>query len=70
MHARRQFCVIALIALTVVMCGCHRTLFPKNEQRNQFEAYNTMRFGPQLTEQPDPFGLPEPALRARLGLRD
>jgi len=70
MHARRRFCLIVLIALAIVMCGCHRTLFPKNEQRNQFEAYNTMRFGPQLTEQPDPFGLPEPALRARLGLRD
>ena len=35
-------------------------------QRNQFEAYNTMRYGPPILEQPDPFGLPEPALRARL----
>ena len=52
------------------MCGCRRTLFPKNEHRTQFDAYNTMRFGPQITEQPDPFGLPEPALRARLSLKD
>jgi hypothetical protein len=38
--------------------------------RNQFEAYNTMRYGPQITEQPDPFGNPEPALRARLGQKE
>lgn len=64
-------CFIAVVmASSILLCGCRRTLFPKNEQRTQFEAYNTMRFGPQLTEQPDPFGLPEPALRARLGLRD
>lgn len=53
-----------------MLCGCRRTLFPKNEQRNQFEAYNTMRYGAQITEQRDPFGLPEPALRARLGKKE
>ncbi|MBC8421521.1 hypothetical protein H8D99_00130 [bacterium] len=45
-------------------------MFKKNETRNQFEAYNTMRYGPQITEQPDPFGNPEPALRARLGQKE
>jgi len=45
-------------------------LFPKNKQRTQFEAYNTMRYGPQITEQPDLFGLPEPALRERLGKKE
>jgi hypothetical protein len=29
-----------------------------------------MRYGPQITEQPDPFGNPEPALRARLGQKE
>ncbi len=70
---RRQVNSIVLILLliaSVILCGCRRTLFPKNEQRNQFEAYNTMRYGPQITEQADPFGLPEPALRARLGQKE
>lgn len=58
---------IQLLLLTVVvMCGCRQTLFPMSKQRNQFEAYNTMRYGPPILKQPDPFGLPEPALRARL----
>ena len=62
--------IAALLASLFVSTGCRRALFPENQQRNQFEAYNTMRFGPQITEQPDAFGLPEPALRARLGQRD
>ena len=66
---RRTYFVLLLLGV-VLMGGCRRALFPQNEQRNQFEAYNTMRYGPQITEQRDPFGLPEPALRARLGQRD
>ncbi len=54
----------------LILGGCRRTLFPKNEKRTQFQAYNTMRYGPQITEQRDPFGLPEPALRARLSQQD
>jgi hypothetical protein len=67
---RRRLYVILLLVTAVTLCGCRRTLFPKNEQRTQFEAYNTMRYGHQITEQPDPFGLPEPALRARLGQKE
>jgi hypothetical protein len=62
--------VLALLVLVSLSCCTRKTLFPKNEQRNQFEAYNTMRYGPQITEQPDLFGLPEPALRERLGNRN
>ncbi len=62
---RRTRIVLFLLA-AIVLCGCRQTLFPLREQRNQFEAYNTMRYGPPILEQPDPFGLPEPALRARL----
>lgn len=58
--------LVVLLLSVLVLCGCRRTLFPKNEQRTQFEAYNTMLYGPQITEQPGPFGIPEPALRARL----
>ena len=62
----RRSRVALLLFVAVVLCGCRQTLFPIREQRNQFEAYNTMRYGPPILEQPDPFGLPEPALRARL----
>jgi hypothetical protein len=62
----RRIRIPLLLVMVVVACGCRQTLFPMNKQRNQFEAYNTMRYGPPILEQPDPFGLPEPALRARL----
>lgn len=62
----RRTLILLLLLAVVVICGCRQTLFPVNTQRNQFEAYNTMRYGPPILEQPDPFGLPEPALRARL----
>ncbi len=66
-HSRR-INLLLLVAVFGMTCGCKREmLFKKNVPRTQFEAYNTMRYGPQITEQPDPFGLPEPALRARLG---
>ena len=66
----KQILLCTVLGFVVTLCGCRRTLFPQNEQRNQFEAYNTMRYGPQITEQKDPFGLPEPALRARLGKKE
>jgi len=66
----RRFCIAFFLITTVVLCGCRRSLFPKKVQRTQFEAYNTMRYGPQITEQPDPFGVPEPALRERLSHKD
>jgi hypothetical protein len=67
----QRFRFVLTLLFLVSLCGCSRkALFPKNEQRNQFEAYNTMRYGPQITEQPDLFGLPEPALRERLGSRN
>ncbi len=67
----RRINVILLVVVSVSVCGCRReSLFKKNMPRTQFEAYNTMRYGPQITEQSDPFGLPEPALRARLGHKD
>ena len=62
----RRTRLAVFIVGVVALCGCRQTLFPMREQRNQFEAYNTMRYGPLILEQPDPFGLPEPALRARL----
>jgi hypothetical protein len=66
-RARNSFSICLVLALFLSVCSCRKALFPKNEQRTQFDAYNTMRYGPRITEQPDPFGLPEPALRERLG---
>jgi hypothetical protein len=46
--------------------GCQRALFPKDAPRTQYETYDRMRSkAPPLTE-PDAFGDPQPALRARL----
>jgi|TARA_B100000959_G_scaffold282967_1_gene350645 hypothetical protein len=67
----RNLYILLFVAILVVVCGCRReALFKKNMPRTQFEAYNTMRYGPQITKQSDPFGLPEPALRARLGQKE
>lgn len=68
MH-RRSHTALLLIVF-ILICGCRKTLFPKNEERTQFDAYNRMRHGPQITEKNDPFGNPEPALRERLGNKD
>jgi hypothetical protein len=58
--------VIATSAAAACGAGCHKPLFPKDQPRNQFEIYDTMRnANVQLTE-PDEFGNPRPALRARL----
>ena len=46
--------------------GCQKALFPKDAPRTQYETYDRMRSkAPPLTE-PDVFGEPQPALRARL----
>jgi hypothetical protein len=70
MRLARRVRFILFVSICLSVCGCRRTLFAKNEQRNQFQAYNTMRYGPQVTEKPDPFGVPGPALRARLGKKN
>jgi uncharacterized lipoprotein YehR (DUF1307 family) len=68
---RRLLLLSVVLVVFVSLCGCNRgALFSKNSQRNQFEAYNTMRYGTQITQQPDLFGLPEPALRERLGKKN
>jgi len=63
-HAR----VLAVVALIAVTCclGCQRVLFPANLPRNQFETHDRMRQRYVPLEEPDVFGTPQPALRARL----
>lgn len=63
-HAR-VLAVVALIAVTGCL-GCQRVLFPANLPRNQFETHDRMRQRYVPLEEPDVFGTPQPALRARL----
>ena len=53
-----------------VLGGCQRALFPSDLPRNQFETYDRMRQRYVPLEEPDVFGTPQPALRARLGAQN
>ncbi len=57
---------MAMSALCLLVCGCQRELFPSDLPRTQFETYDTMRQRYVPLEEPDVFGTPQPALRARL----
>ena len=48
------------------LAGCQKELFPENQPRTQFEAYEIMRQRYVPVEEPDVFGTPRPAIRARL----
>jgi hypothetical protein len=52
--------------LLVAGGGCYKPLFPPNTPRTQYEAYDLMRNRQTPLEEPDVFGNPQPALRARL----
>lgn len=54
------------LALPALACGCAKPLFPDNAPRTQFEKFDAMRSGAAPKEEPDVFGTPQPALRARL----
>jgi hypothetical protein len=57
----------AVGSLGSALGGCQRALFPSDLPRNQFETYDRMRKRYVPLEEPDVFGTPQPALRARLG---
>lgn len=56
----------ALGTLLPAVAGCQKPLFPESAPRTQFEKFDTMRSGAAPKEEPDVFGTPQPALRARL----
>jgi hypothetical protein len=64
MRVARAIPVIA--AAAALAGGCNKPLFPENAPRTQFEKFDSMRSGASPTEEPDVFGTPQPALRARL----
>lgn len=58
----------ALLAAVVLACvgGCQRVLFNPDEPYNQYDRYDRLRDGFSPKELPDEYGVPQPALRARL----
>jgi hypothetical protein len=46
--------------------GCQKVLFPQSEPRTQYQRADTMRDRFTPLQEPDVFGNPKPALRARL----
>lgn len=54
------------VSAAALLGGCQKSLFPENQPRTQFEAYEIMRQRYVPLEEPDVFGTPRPAIRARL----
>ena len=59
-----------LVVTLVLTTGCQRALFPADSPRTQFELQDRMRGHYVPLEEPDVFGRPQPALRARLTRHD
>ncbi len=62
----RRVILRSLVVGMLLLAGCQRSLFPESAPRTQFETYDRMRQRYVPTEEPDVFGNPQPALRARL----
>ncbi|TVQ52938.1 MAG: hypothetical protein EA377_09185 [Phycisphaerales bacterium] len=69
----RAFLLSAIVMMWLVvplgLSGCQQALFPKDAPRTQFESHRQMRGQTAPLEEPDVFGNPQPALRARLAPR-
>lgn len=66
--ARRIVGIASLSAVLTctLLLGCQKPLFPPDAPRTQFDAHDTLRNRYVPLEEPDVFGNPQPALRARL----
>jgi hypothetical protein len=64
--ARHVVGALAVAIAAIPLAGCARALFPEDAPRTQYERYDRMRNHFTPTEEPDVFGNPRPALRARL----
>ena len=66
---RRARTILTLLLL-LPLIGCGRTLFVSNQDNlTQFDTYDRMRGNYRSMTEPDVFGTPQPALRARLSQR-
>jgi hypothetical protein len=73
-HAPARLARIAALALLAGAAiaagpGCQRVLFADRTPRTQFESFDRMRQRYIPTEEPDVFGNPRPAIKARLAPR-
>ncbi|MGI9014576.1 MAG: hypothetical protein ACR2GY_10055 [Phycisphaerales bacterium] len=61
--------LLVVVTGTACLCGCQKSLFPRDTPRTQFEAHDRLRnrFIPDRI--PDEFGQMRPALRQRLSPR-
>ncbi len=68
MNCGRRVLITISIAIGGFVCmpGCQKVLFPESEPRNQFERSDNLRDRFTPVTEPDVFGTPKPALRARL----
>ena len=57
---------LAVAAAPLLASGCQKVLFPQNEPRTQYQKADTLRDRFTPLQEPDVFGNPKPALRARL----
>lgn len=64
MH-HKLWCV-SVLAAPLVATGCQKVLFPASEPRTQYQRADTLRDRFTPLQEPDVFGNPKPALRARL----
>jgi hypothetical protein len=64
--ARRLLAAGVAAVAAASLGGCYKPLFPADSPRNQFETYDRLRQRYVPLEEPDVFGNPRPALRARL----
>ncbi len=62
----RRVVLTAVLGCVLGLGGCQRVMFPQNAPRTQYETYDRMRNRYVPLEEPDVFGHPQPALRARL----
>lgn len=66
MRRARALSTALLLAAPPVLAGCQKALFPKDMPRTQFEKHDHVQGLYIPLEEPDVFGKPQPALRARL----
>ena len=65
-HVKVALTVVSAAGALLIATGCTKPLFPESAPRTQFEKFDAMRTGAAPKDEPDVFGTPQPALRARL----
>ena len=65
-HMKVALMAVSAAGALLIAAGCTKPLFPESAPRTQFEKFDAMRTGAAPKDEPDVFGTPQPALRARL----